>query len=83
MPFIKKTSSASRAQRLELWNLHEFAVFENGLMRDHAAHRRVERRRDVDERVFVLEDGLDEVVHEMTVRTAVTARIDGLRERLR
>ena len=50
-------------------------------MRDYAAHRRIERRRDVDERVFVLEDGLDEVVHEVSVRAAVTARIDGLRKR--
>lgn len=50
-----------------LGNLHRFAIFERRLVRHNASNRHVERLGDVDQRLAVLQDRHDKLVHELAV----------------
>src|SRR2546427_6784931 len=67
------TSPVSALHRCERRYLKQLTIFEGRLMRDDSRHGHVERLRDVHQRFAVLENGSDELVHEMTVRAAMRA----------
>src|SRR5262245_10267965 len=77
LPAIARRSPPSG----KLGNFQQLAIFQSGLMGNDARDGHVQRLRDVYNRSAILENSRNEIVHEVTVRTTVSAGGDAGWER--